>query len=286
MQSDDPFKNAGAGEKVILLTDVRHSATTVKEVLLRVGTRYVLTERIYALQASSARVSAKRYEEWLAKDGGSHKIGPINMTIETELRPLIQVIKQTEHLLAEAKKDLKKESPKDHPREMENFNKLQQLLKEQTEEIRTVRTKLSSLENFVTNGDQYVAQEKEQDQAESLPSQEKDRELTDDEHLSKLIEETKDEGGPVSVVVQCISKRTTHTREFENQRRWIESMEYALKRFPYRKLAAYSDGVEPQRPCVSCGAQSAHFSDSCPIVHDARTRNQIVHDSKLCRLCL
>ncbi|XGW10386.1 hypothetical protein V3C99_012128 [Haemonchus contortus] len=160
MQSDDPFKNAGAGEKVILLTDVRHSATTVKEVLLRVGTRYVLTERIYALQASSARVSAKRYEEWLAKDGGSHKIGPINMTIETELRPLIQVIKQTEHLLAEAKKDLKKESPKDHPREMENFNKLQQLLKEQTEEIRTVRTKLSSLENFVTNGDQYVAQEK------------------------------------------------------------------------------------------------------------------------------
>ncbi|VDO40116.1 unnamed protein product [Haemonchus placei] len=110
--------------------------------------------------------------------------------------------------------------------------------------------------------------------------------MVDDEHLSKLIEERKDDGGSVSVVVQYSSKRTTHTKKFESQRRRIESMEYALQRFPYRKLVAYSDGVEPQRPCVFCKAQSAHFSDSCPIVQDARTRNQIIDGGKLCPFCL
>uniref|UniRef100_A0A0N4W704 LysR family transcriptional regulator n=1 Tax=Haemonchus placei TaxID=6290 RepID=A0A0N4W704_HAEPC len=82
--SDDPFENAGA-EKVILLTDLRHPVSAVKEVLLRIETQFVLTERIYALQASSAGVSAECYEEWLVKDGGSYKIGVISSTIVTEL---------------------------------------------------------------------------------------------------------------------------------------------------------------------------------------------------------
>ncbi|KAK5983852.1 hypothetical protein GCK32_016416 [Trichostrongylus colubriformis] len=160
IQSDDPFKKAGAGERVLLLTNFRHCASTVKEVLLRMGTRFILTERIYARHASTGGVSSVRYEDWLVKDFGSHKIGVINMTIEMELRPLIEVIKQTEELLTKAEKELKKEVCESHSQQSsevsENVNKFQQVLKEQTEEIKSLKARLSSLEVCMNDADQHL----------------------------------------------------------------------------------------------------------------------------------
>ncbi|KAK5980105.1 hypothetical protein GCK32_022346, partial [Trichostrongylus colubriformis] len=160
---DKPFKTAGAGERTLLLMRLRHSASSVKEILLPFGTRYIPTDRIYERRARFGG-NLSRYERWLAGEGGTRKIGPVNMMIDEELRQLVATINRMEELLTTAEKDLKRDegalaslrrSKSDQSSENEDtIATLKRLLREQADNNRSLELRLSSLEQPSTSGAQ------------------------------------------------------------------------------------------------------------------------------------
>ncbi|KAK5969094.1 hypothetical protein GCK32_017431 [Trichostrongylus colubriformis] len=305
LKDDDPFKKGGAGERLLLMSRFVRSAHQTKETLLRLGTRYILTERIYERQARTGGVSAFRYEDWLAEMGGAHKIGPVNKAVESELRLLMAKIQESEELLGEAEMELRKDEqlknqyrrllqqknePHDTRKSSGASEKLQRLFQEQVEEIKLLKTRITTLEQQVSTD-----AKEERNQVERPPSIGQDRaEIADDEYLAQLIKETKDDyeenrerDVPSSSKAGSSSRdRKYRSRQYEEKRYLVECMMMAFEDFPYRRITKFSEGIEPSLRCAFCGALGAHYSDSCPKVREAELRNQVIARHKLCRFCL
>ncbi|KAK6034159.1 hypothetical protein COOONC_28335 [Cooperia oncophora] len=157
--------------------------------------------------------------------------------------------------------------------EEEPLPQVQQLLQQHEEEVNALKARIAML------GQQMV-------KPEQMPHQDETKEMPYQSDMEMLIKENQDDKNPAQNLDEA-SKDTSKSSkehekradvkfliEYEAKKQALEKMENALNSFPYRRYTQYSEGVEPWRTCIFCGARAAHYSASCPTVRNAIDREQ------------
>lgn len=111
VKEDESFLLAGPGEQVPLLARWLRNAETTKEKILRVGTRYLLTDALYDRMVQAGQISRFEHREWLEKQRGlDGRQFPLLVLIGEKTMMLDAIIKQMEEHLQKQETALKEEA--------------------------------------------------------------------------------------------------------------------------------------------------------------------------------
>ncbi|XGW25891.1 hypothetical protein V3C99_006917 [Haemonchus contortus] len=121
--------------------------------------------------------------------------------------------------------------------------------------------------------------------------EEREKTLTDDEYMDRLIEENSEEEGKWDDEDSEIQNsneepcRMTPESEWARLEKTLRELEYAHQYLPQRKIRWASPNKRSDVRCTFC-ASVWHFSDSCPTMTDEDERFRFVQRRKLCQYCL
>ncbi|WKX95610.1 hypothetical protein Q1695_012234 [Nippostrongylus brasiliensis] len=208
--SDNSFRQSGGGEQALLLSRFSTTATTIKERLLRFGTRFLLTDQIYHLQTKANLASSTRRQEWLTKESNDEPVvvETVLKTVENSVRHLNTTIREIEERVFYAEKDLKASAKEAQMSEMlRSMNDKLQAMAEQPEGSKASKARddiINALAERVNQLERTSAQsEREREPKRGAQASERvelplldNRPVeSDDGYMDRLIDELKSDPG-------------------------------------------------------------------------------------------
>ncbi|KAK6015930.1 hypothetical protein OSTOST_18595 [Ostertagia ostertagi] len=308
----------GTAERLQLLNQHLLTANLTKERLLRLGTRYVLTDRIYESNAQNDQELAARREEWLQIENVQVNTKDVMALIERDVRRLGTTIKEITEYMVTAEKELKS-----NRRELEAAEVLTKSVKAMQDQLQALRMEPKKSDESVKasrpdkpqpsqeTDDQYfdrLLRESSGDQVEETQKSEgkedgkqssgqmppekpcssktcsRKRALTTEESTASLADQPSGSGTNAKKSKPATSQEAAD--EMAAIRTEIEIMDATLSKYPYRMIVDYSEGIDPKIDCSFCGVVGAHYSDSCPNVVDGNQRLEVAKYCGRCFKCM
>ncbi|KHJ79218.1 hypothetical protein OESDEN_21142, partial [Oesophagostomum dentatum] len=107
IKSEKSFLLAAPGENILLISRCLRTAEITRERILRLGSRYVFTDLLYARNAGKGNVSLFNWQDWREKSEYGSQIETILMMIDVRKQLLDDQIKDMEKVLCTQEKALR-----------------------------------------------------------------------------------------------------------------------------------------------------------------------------------
>ncbi|KAK6017612.1 hypothetical protein OSTOST_16862 [Ostertagia ostertagi] len=299
------LREMGAAERIQLLDRYLLTVSLTKERLLRLGTRYVLTDRIYEDNAKANEELATKRNEWLQMEDAQVHIKEIMSLVERDVRRLETTIKEITEYKVAAEKELMS-----NRRELDAADVLTKTMRAMQDQLQTIQalsaqdgsSKVTQQETPQTtqetddqyfdrllreSSDENTGTETEAKQTKKSSERTSSSTQSDSEPCLKKKRGTNEKGPNVPSVgsnhrqkagkrfERSIVNPPASTGRARDLRMEIKSMERTLARYPYRMIVEKSKGISSKIDCAFCGALGCHYSDSCPVVINGNERHEI-----------
>ncbi|KAK6028775.1 Prothymosin/parathymosin family protein [Ostertagia ostertagi] len=306
--------------QVIQVGAYLRNAMVTKEKLLRLGTRYLLSDLLYDRTWLENRLpyDVRGTEVMLMMDRQAISLSKSIAEMELWMRETEQraIANGNESLLTRASVI---EIVQEELRRRESNNDSNATLKELKEKLRRQEIEMVQLIEKIDameqaqqpadvpkrkliveeeDGSKVLQVQVDNNTEEGALNQDSLEETDDCEYFLRMLQEVAD-GSPSPPPPSentlpnenTPTKKTKHNDEKDSEEeealRWkLERMLNDIKYYPSRRLGEWSYGIDPWIRCAFCDAVAKHFSDSCPHVSRGKDRLRILQRKGLCTHCL
>ncbi|KIH56784.1 hypothetical protein ANCDUO_13027 [Ancylostoma duodenale] len=322
IKKDNAFQLAPPAEQILVTSRCLRTAEVTKERVLRLGTRYILTDLVYENHSFTGRISRFDRQDWLMED---HKLevrsNIVLQLINRQKRLLEREIREMEAFLGRQEKALndeyarvddrvstvlKREFELLHDqldgRSNEQVGVLIDMLTAQKEEMQQLKQTIQRMEessNRAAPKDEFPVKVNASRTQRSLSGErvhfaadDHSRDEEDEDYWSRMVNEVSD---PSNDDEPAVKPRRVHddspripsifdrVNQLEDE---ITQMERDLEYFPFRDPGDRCAGLQTTMRCAFCDAEEEHFSNACPVFRSGDERSDIIRAKGWCTFCI